>query len=240
MPSILPPRFHGHANAEAWAEAACADIAGLLRASLRGTLEDRGAARLLLSGGGTPAPVYAALARESLEWPRIRIGLVDERWLPVGDADSNGRLVAETLLHGAAAAADFEPLLHAARTIDDCVAQANAAATGAPAAIALLGMGPDGHTASIFPGMRGFDAAVSAHDDYLAVDAEGCPGAGAWRQRITLGAAGLARTAQRVLLIRGDAKRALFEQALDGDDVRELPIRLAFHGATPLRVHWCT
>ncbi len=243
MHVILPPRFHAHADAGAWAEAACSDITGLLRNALRGASPDAsgnaGGARLLLSGGSTPGPVYVALARQALDWSKICVGLVDERWVPVGDADSNGRLASETLLQGAAAAARFEPLLHAGRTLEDCVALANATAAGAPAAIALLGMGPDGHTASIFPGMRDIDAALAAHDDYLAVDADGCPGAGAWRQRITLGAAGLARAAQRVLLIRGQAKRALFQQALDGDDVCALPIRLAFHGATPLRVHWC-
>jgi 6-phosphogluconolactonase len=103
----------------------------------------------------------------------------------------------------------------------------------------VLGMGPDGHTASLFPGMRDFDAALAADDDVLAVDAQGCPVAGAWHERLTLSPRALARAAQRVLLIRGDAKRALFERALAGDDARELPIRLAFEGSTPLRVHWC-
>ena len=235
MPVIVPPRFHAHANATAWADAACADITALLRAALR----DAATARLLLSGGSTPAPVYTMLAGQALDWPRIRVGLVDERWLPVGDADSNGRLVMDTLLHGAAGAAHFEPLLRADRTLEECVTLANTQDGGASATIALLGMGPDGHTASIFPGMRDFDTAVSTHDDYLAIDADGCPGAGAWHQRITLGAAGRARAAERVLLIRGAAKRALFERALAGDDVRELPIRLALHGASALRVHWC-
>ena len=157
MDVILPPRFHAHADVDAWAQAACADIAGLLQDALRDAPRDAGSTRLLLSGGSTPAPVYAALARLALDWPKISLGLVDERWLPVGDADSNGRLVTESLLQDAAAAARFEPFLHADRTLDDCVALANASALGAPAAIALLGMGPDGHTASIFPGMRDID-----------------------------------------------------------------------------------
>jgi 6-phosphogluconolactonase len=235
MPPVLPPLFQAHADAEAWADAACADIARALGQSLRAA----GAARLLLSGGTTPAPVYRALARQALDWSRIHVGLVDERWLPVDDADSNGRLVAESLLQGSAAEAHFDPMLVAGRTIADAVADANAAANALPAAIAVLGMGPDGHTASIFPGMRDFDAALSARADYLAVDAGGCAVAGAWHARITLGAAGLARAAQRLLLIRGEAKRVLFQQALAGDDVRVLPVRLAFLGDTPLRVHWC-
>jgi 6-phosphogluconolactonase len=230
------PRFHAYAEAEDWAHGACGDIAGLLADALA----MQPLARLLLSGGTTPAPVYRALAREQLDWARVQVALVDERWLPPGDADSNGRLVADALLQDAARAARFEPMLQAGQSLADAVRAADAAArAGAPGAIAVLGMGPDGHTASLFPGMRDFDAALAADDDVLAVDARGCPVADAWHERLTLSPRALARAAQRVLLLRGDAKRALFERALAGDDARELPVRLALEGSTPLRVHWC-
>lgn len=236
MPPHPAPLFHAHADAGAWCAAIVSDVGRILADALRAAPR----ARLLLSGGGTPAPVYRALSGTPLPWARIELALVDERWLPPGDADSNGRLVADTLLQGPAAVARFEPILRAGATLDDAVHAANAAArAGAPPALALLGMGPDGHTASLFPGMRGFDDALAAREDYVAVDADGCAGAQAWRQRISLGAAGLARAAERILLIRGEDKRVLFQRALDGGNVRELPVRLAFAGVAPLRVHWC-
>ncbi len=235
MPPTNPPLFYSHANLADWTRAACTDIAGVLRRGLR---EDA-AARLLLSGGSTPAPVYRALALQKLEWHRVCVGLVDERWLPVGDPDSNGFLIGETLMQAAAAAAEFSPLLHDGATLAECVAAANAGTPSNMPTLLVLGMGPDGHTASLFPGMAGFDAALSDPAEYLAVDASGCPVAGDWPMRITLGAAALVRASQRILLIRGDDKRALFQRALDGIDAREFPVRLAFHGNTPLRVHWC-
>ncbi|MGH8033371.1 MAG: 6-phosphogluconolactonase [Luteimonas sp.] len=228
-------RFVAHDDIDAWATASATALADALRHDLR----QRPRSRLLLSGGRTPAPAYAALAKASLDWSRVDIALVDERWLQPDDPDSNARLIRETLLHDNAAAARFESLTRAGRNIADAVAAANLMARQ-PAAVITLGMGDDGHTASLFPGMRGFDAALASGNAYVAVDASGCEGAGQWRRRISLTPAGLATAQARVLLIRGASKRALFERAMTGDDVRQLPIRFAF--TTPgaaLQVHWC-
>ena len=234
--AVVPAQaqFHAHDDLRSWVAAAVHDIV----AELQSALDGKGHARLLVSGGGTPAPVYRALARQALDWARVEIALVDERWLPANDADSNTRLVQETLLTDRAAAAHFEPLLMPDRDFTETVLAANRSVT--PAAVVLLGMGPDGHTASLFPNMRGLDQALASADDYVAVDASGCPGAGPWPQRISLTPAGLAKAGARLLLIRGRQKRDLLQRALDGGDPRELPIRvvLTLPGA-PLRIHWC-
>lgn len=198
-----------------------------------------GRARLLLSGGTTPGPVYEALARAPLEWSRIDVALVDERWLQPGDPDSNAYLVRNTLLRERAADARFETLTRTGRSIDEAVAAANLHASQAADAV-VLGMGDDGHTASLFPGMRGLAQALASPNPYVAVDATGCPGAGPWPRRISLTPAGLAPARMRLLLIRGEAKRERFERAMEGNDPLELPVRMAF--TTPgalLRVHWC-
>jgi 6-phosphogluconolactonase len=227
--------FLSYQSAEQWAWASAVILAG----ELRRALEQRPRARLLLSGGSTPGPVYEALSRAPLDWQRIDVALVDERWLRPDDPDSNSHLVRSTLLHDKAANARFETLTRPGRSIEEAVATANLHANQATDAV-VLGMGDDGHTASLFPGLRGLDQLLASAKAYVSVDATGCPGAGPWPRRISLTPAGLAPSRMRLLLIRGEHKRRVFERAMDGTDPLELPIRLAF--TTPgarLRVHWC-
>lgn len=227
--------FLAYPSVEQWAWAS----AITLSTALRHGLEARPRARLLLSGGSTPGPVYEALSRAPLDWSRIDVGLVDERWLKPDDSDSNAHLVHATLLQDHAADARFEPMTRTGRSIEASVAAANLHASQTTDAV-VLGMGGDGHTASLFPGMRGLDQALANPNAYVAVDASGCAGAGEWHRRISLTPAGLAPALSRLLLIRGDEKRTLFARAMDGIDAAELPIRLGF--TTPgahLRVHWC-
>ncbi len=234
---IAGPRVHflSYQSAEQWAWAG----AVVLAAELRRALEQQPRARLLLSGGSTPAPVYRALARAPLDWGRIDVALVDERWLQPDDPDSNSHLVRTTLLLDKAAEARFETLTRPGRSIEQAVAAANLHANQVPDAV-VLGMGDDGHTASLFPRLRGLEQLLASPHAYVAVDATGCPGAGPWPRRISLTPAGLAPARMRLLLMRGEHKRRVFERAMDGSDPTELPIRLAF--TTPgarLRVHWC-
>lgn len=226
--------FHQHPTSDDWIDKASTAIAFAMGEALR----ERERARLLLSGGSTPSPVYRALSETDIDWARVDVGLVDERWLQPDDPDANTRLVRETLLQGPAAKASFHGLTRQGRSIEEAVHSANLHAHQS-ADVVVLGMGEDGHTASLFPGMRGFDDAVASTQPYVAVDASGCAGAGRFARRISLTPSGLAPAHARFLLIRGDSKRALFERAVEGDNVRELPIRLAF--TTPgagLQVHW--
>ncbi|HET6397273.1 MAG TPA: 6-phosphogluconolactonase [Pseudoxanthomonas sp.] len=225
-----------HPDPESWVHAIAAEMERVLAAELAA----RGGARMLLSGGTTPAPVYEQLAVAPLDWTRVTVGLVDERWLSPQDSASNTRLVRESLLDRADIG-HFEPLVRDGLALPEAVHAANLEAGHAPdACLAVLGMGNDGHTASLFPGSRDLDRALASELPYAALDATGCPVAGDWPLRITLTPAGLARTRHRMLLLRGQAKRAVLERALADGDVRELPIRVVL-GLTggPLRVHWC-
>ncbi len=227
--------FHACHDEHEWARTTAVAITAALRRDLAALPR----ARLLVSGGHTPGPVFRALSRVPIQWHRVDVALVDERWLLPNDPDSNAHLVREYLLQDHAAAARLETITAPGRSIEQAVGTANLHANQPPGVV-LLGMGADGHTASLFPGMRDLDAALSSRNAYVITDGTGCPGAGAWHRRISLTPAGLAPAHTRLLLIRGQAKRDVFERALKAGDARELPVRIAF--TTPgarLQVYWC-
>jgi 6-phosphogluconolactonase len=228
-------RMHSYESQTQWTWGAAVAISSVLARDL----QDKPRTRLLLSGGSTPSPVYAALSKAPLDWSRVDVALVDERWLLPDDPDSNARLVRQTLLQNNAAKARFETLTRAGRNIEESVNAANLHAQNRPGVV-VLGMGDDGHTASLFPGMQGLDHALTTKAAYVPVDATGCPGAGKLLRRISLTPAGLAPAHTRLMLIRGEGKRKLLDRVLEGDDPHEYPARIAFMTpGAPLHIHWC-
>lgn len=234
--------WHGCANEHEWIHRCVDAIVHAVDRALAATNAGRDV-RLLVSGGNTPVPVFRALARAPVDFPRLVVGLVDDRDVEPDADGSNARLVRESLLRERATELRFEVLKEAGQPIDAAVAQANRrwqrdAASSAIAA-AVLGLGDDGHTASLFPGAANLDAALATKDAYAAIDASGCEAAGSYPRRISLTPAGLGAARQRILLLRGDRKREVFERALAPGDVRELPIRAAIDlPGAPLHVYW--
>lgn len=201
--------------------------------ALQEDLSHQDRALLVVSGGSTPVPFFKALAAKSLPWERLDITLADERWVGEESPDSNARLVREHLLQGAASAANFIPLTCDASTPEEgveTIAQ-QAASLAWPASMVILGMGGDGHTASLFPDSRELDLALATDELLVAVRTPSQP-----QPRITFSADRLHQARRHFLHITGDDKRAVLAKALNGDDVRQLPVRVFL--TCPLAIYW--
>ncbi|MFI0474104.1 6-phosphogluconolactonase [Halomonas sp. HMF6819] len=196
-------------------------------------LERQKKALLVVSGGSTPVPFFTALAKRELAWERVQVTLADERWVDAESRDSNARLVREHLLVGEAANADFIALTSEAETPEQGVEEVarRLEPLAWPASVVILGMGSDGHTASLFPDSPELGLAMTTDEALVAVRTPSQP-----QPRITLSADRLHQARRHFLHITGDDKRAVLGSAMGGDDVRQLPIRAFL--SCPLAIYW--
>jgi len=177
-----------------------AEAAALMLARAREAIATRGAFYLVLAGGQTPLDVYARLATASAEWSRWHWYFGDERCLPTGDGGRNDTAIRRAWLDRIAASPDQVHAIPAERGAEAAARAYDAVLAGVgDFDLVLLGLGEDGHTASLFPGRS-----WPADRDVLAVhDAPKPP-----PERVTLSAARLARARRVLFLVTGASKRA--------------------------------
>lgn len=213
-------------------------LADAVATDLKAAVAARGAGTLAVSGGSTPSRFFAELGRRiDVEWSRVTITLVDERWVDEGSERSNARLVREKLLSGVAAAARFVPLYQGGEVPTAAsVAQASAAiAALGPLDAVVLGMGSDGHTASFFPGGDTLDQALTAEGPVVDIRA---PGAG--EPRVTLTLARILAAQSLYLHIEGDEKLRVLDAALSPGEASDMPVRAVLHqDSKPVTIFWC-
>jgi 6-phosphogluconolactonase len=191
--------------------------------SLARALEEKGKASLVVSGGKTPITFFHLLSKQALDWSKVKVTLTDERWVDPSHNDSNEKLLNEHFLINNANRAKFIPLKNAA--IDAVTGETEA--EGLIEAIGkftlvILGMGEDGHTASLFPGADKLDQALNMNSGRtaIAITPPIAP-----HQRMTLTLPRLLYTQQVIIHICGNRKKDVLKSAYLGKDITELPIR---------------
>lgn len=206
---------------------------------LQQVIDQTGQAVLAVSGGNTPKLVFEYLSLQNISWSKVVILLVDERWVTTDQTTSNEHLVRQSLLKNNAAAAQFIGL----KTDDVTALQGEPLCNNQLAHInkmdvLILGMGDDGHTASIFPCL-----AKPVLTDLLKIPnskkAMAATPSSAPFERMSLTADFLLTSQHRYLLIKGEDKKRVYEQALLSHDIASMPIRLFIHAADqPLHIYY--
>lgn len=197
-------------------------------AAAEDAISERGRFSLVLSGGSTPGGLYELLAespcRERIDWSKVHLFWGDERYLPLDDEESCYRLANDTLISKVSIPAEqvhaFETDLADPQTAADRYTQTLRDYFGADQArfdLVLLGMGPDGHTASLFPG----HASLNADEATWVVVERDSPKPPPLRLSLTLPLLNQARTI--VFLVTGDDKAERLQEVLQSDEAPTLP-----------------
>lgn len=223
-------------SVDAWAEA----IAGRLAQTLGAAVRDRGAALFAGPGGSTPAPVYRRLAATDLDWSKVAVTLVDERYVPETSPESNARLIRDVLLQDRAAVARFIPLYSPEVTVDRAAivaAHALADAGGRFDAV-FLGMGEDGHICSMFPESPTLKTLLTPtlKPTVLGVP-RGRDGMAPSLERLSINLPYLMSAGRVILGLKGQTKRRVFEEQAAGDPKIQ-PIAALVAADVPLEVLW--
>jgi 6-phosphogluconolactonase len=225
-------KLHAFEDGQVLADALSASIAGQLREAI----EARGEALIAVSGGSTPKRLFEVLSSEVLDWSRVTVTLVDERWVPDTDERSNARMVEALLLQHKAADAEFVPLYVEAATPEAGIAavRTRVAALKQPFDVVVLGMGPDGHTASFFPGGDRLDEALDLSNTAVVLPMRA---SGAGEPRITFTLRELLQAKALYLHIQGEDKRVVLDEA--GQTGSSLPIASVLRAGRQLDIYWC-
>lgn len=220
------------ANQGAAADAAAAFVGDRLAEALG----RRGRAVLAATGGRSPTPIYDRLSRAALDWTRVVVTLSDDRFVPDDSPDSNARLVNSHLRVGRAARSIFIPLYSPEASPEAAASKAEPLVRAVlPFDLVHLGMGEDGHVASLIPGASVLDQAMdpSCRQMVMGVpEPVGSPPVA----RITLTLPALLQAQAILITVAGEAKREILRAAAAGAD---FPVGAVLQqSAAPVRIIW--
>lgn len=200
------------------------DLAAYIVKDLKQAIEKKGHASIAVSGGKTPIPLFKLLSQQDLDWHNVFITLVDDRWVDDTDDASNEKLVLTYLLQNKAKLANFVGLKNSCDNPFDGaeITDKNLNKIPMPLDVLILGMGEDGHTASLFPGAANLRAGLDMKSGRKVV---GMTPLTAPLDRITLTLPTILDSQNIYLHLVGESKMQVLQQAEKGDDINQMPIR---------------
>ena len=232
---MIEAEWWDYDSIEEMADAVAGDVGFIVESAL----DARGSALLALPGGRTPLPIFERLAATSLPWKKVTIIPTDDRLVPMQDERSNVRAIAQAFLRAGARVVPIATEIPDHRLAGNS-ADARLQDLPWPPDLVWLGMGEDGHTASLFAGPDLQDAldapkarrAVGVMPDPMPADA---PVA-----RVTLTRAAILSARTMLITTTGQKKRDLLEQAIADGQSSKLPIgRVLAEAEQPIDIHWC-
>ena len=215
------------------------ELAATIGETLEAACASRGEGTFIAAGGNTPIATYRALSKLHLSWEQVTLTLTDERWVALGHPESNETMLRSELLHSAAASARFISLMTHDITPEEAEPQIENRLNGLarPYDLVMVGMGEDGHIASLFPHADG--RLAQALEPYSEKLCQAIRHTSAEHPRMSLTANALLQTRRLILLFFGHRKRGTFERALHGQDVLDKPVRILLNREqAPLEVYW--
>jgi len=219
-------------------ESLVVELAARIAALLATGVNTNGKASLAVSGGSTPVALFEQLSGMDIPWQDVVITLVDERWVEPTETDSNERLVQNHLLQNKATAATFIGMKNTAATAGAGEAECERRLRKVPLPfdVLILGMGGDGHTASLFPDAGKLTAATEMDSGHSCM---GLAPLTAPHERMSLTLPAILNARQIFLHIVGQDKKHVLEKAHADGPTKELPIRFILkQNITPVSVYW--
>ena len=234
----------GNARAVRWHELPDADaLASALSKRLQqlsqSAIAERGMARIGLAGGSTPMAAYADFASFDMSWPQVRLVLIDERYVPLTDSQSNEANIAGAFSAVKTRLGVWQGLYQAAGNIVQAAEAADADITrfGLPLDVTVIGMGVDGHIASLFAESADFEAAMDQANPSAVVPIR-FASSEAKTDRLSFSLPALLKTRHAVFCITGADKRAVLENSLDGSAPHYAAARFLARYPGPVDIFW--
>lgn len=216
--------FHSFENRDSLVEVLSKNIAK----NLQNSIEERGTASLIVSGGSTPKPLFEKLRKIDIKWEKVTVGLCDERWVKSDHEDSNELFVKTNLLQDRAEKAKFVGLFIDGKSAEEAQNECSMIVKEKllPIDVLILGMGADAHTASLFPNnprlKEGFD--LENEKCCISIKPERAP-----HMRMSLTRSAILSAKHLYLHFEGEKKLAVYQKALKTVDIYSMPIGSILH-----------